>query len=50
MTKLLLRLFDASEGEVLMDERPIQDYRADDLRRATSVLWQDYQAFPLSVC
>jgi ABC-type multidrug transport system fused ATPase/permease subunit len=49
-TKLLLRLFDACEGEILIDDRPIQDYRADDLRKATSVLWQDYQTFPLTVC
>ena len=48
-TKLLLRLFDPNEGQVLIDDRPIQDYRSDDLRQATSILWQDYQTFPLSV-
>lgn len=48
-TKLLLRLFDATQGEILIDDRPIQEYRADDLRKATSILWQDYQTFPLTV-
>jgi ABC-type multidrug transport system fused ATPase/permease subunit len=48
-TKLLLRLFDASEGHILIDDEDIREYRSDDIRQATSVLWQDYQSFPLTV-
>lgn len=48
-TKLLLRLFDPTEGHVLVDDKDIREYRSDDIRKATSVLWQDYQTFPLSV-
>ncbi len=48
-TKLLLRLFDANEGEILIDDRPIGSYKSEDLRKTISVLRQDYQAFPLTV-
>ena len=47
--KLLLRLFDADEGEILIDDRPISSYKGEDLRKTISVLRQDYQAFPLTV-
>ena len=48
-TKLLLRLFDPDEGQILIDDLPISEYRSEELRRAMSVLWQDYHTYPLSV-
>ncbi|KAF8323957.1 P-loop containing nucleoside triphosphate hydrolase protein [Clavulina sp. PMI_390] len=48
-TKLLQRLFDATEGEVLIDGRNVKDYVIQDVRRSTAVLYQDYQAFPLTL-
>lgn len=47
--KLLTRLYDATEGEILLDGQPIQVYRLAELRSATSVLFQDFTVFPLSV-
>lgn len=47
--KLIARLYDPVEGEILIDGRDIRRLRLDDLRRATSVLFQDYTHFPLSV-
>lgn len=47
--KLIARLYDPAEGQILIDGRDIQQLQLDDLRRATSVLFQDYTHFPLSV-
>jgi ABC-type multidrug transport system fused ATPase/permease subunit len=47
--KLIARLYDPTEGEIFVDGRNIQKLRLDDLRWATSVLFQDYTHFPLSV-
>ncbi|KAF9448852.1 P-loop containing nucleoside triphosphate hydrolase protein [Macrolepiota fuliginosa MF-IS2] len=47
--KLIARLYDPAEGEILLDGRNIRRLRLDDLRRATSVLFQDYTHFPLSL-
>lgn len=46
--KLVSRLYDPTEGKILIDDRDIQELKLDDLRRATSVLFQDYTHFPLS--
>ncbi|XP_006454827.1 hypothetical protein AGABI2DRAFT_182792 [Agaricus bisporus var. bisporus H97] len=47
--KLVSRLYDPTEGKILIDDRDIQELKLDDLRRATSVLFQDYTHFPLSI-
>ena len=47
--KLVARLYDPSEGEILVNDRDIKTLKLDDLRRAISVLFQDYTHFPLSV-
>ncbi|KZP30394.1 P-loop containing nucleoside triphosphate hydrolase protein [Athelia psychrophila] len=47
--KLIARIYDPSEGEILIDGRNIQSLRLEDLRAAISVLFQDYTHFPLSI-
>lgn len=47
--KLIARIYDPSEGEILIDGRNIRTLRLEDLRAAISVLFQDYTHFPLSV-
>ncbi|KIY73618.1 P-loop containing nucleoside triphosphate hydrolase protein [Cylindrobasidium torrendii FP15055 ss-10] len=51
--KLLTRVYDpdAASGpdSILVDERPISEYRLGDLRRATSMLNQDHELYPLSL-
>ncbi|RDB28996.1 Lipid A export ATP-binding/permease protein MsbA [Hypsizygus marmoreus] len=47
--KLVARLYEPSEGDVLINGKDIKLFKLDDLRRATSVLFQDYTHFPLSI-
>jgi ABC-type multidrug transport system fused ATPase/permease subunit len=47
--KLVARVYDPSEGEILLNGQNIRTYRLYDLRRAISVLFQDFTIFPLSV-
>lgn len=47
--KLLTRIYDPSDGVILVDGKDIKSLRLEDLRRAISVLFQDYTHFPLSV-
>lgn len=47
--KLIVRLYDPEEGEILIDGQDIRTLKLADLRQAVSVLFQDYTHFPLSV-
>ncbi|KAL0564030.1 hypothetical protein V5O48_018025, partial [Marasmius crinis-equi] len=47
--KLIARLYDPEEGQILIDGRDIKTLKLEDLRRATAVLFQDYSHFPLSI-
>ncbi|GJJ09413.1 hypothetical protein Clacol_003635 [Clathrus columnatus] len=47
--KLLNRLYDPTEGTILIDGRDIRSLRLNDLRSCISVLFQDYTHFPLSI-
>ncbi|KAE9391323.1 P-loop containing nucleoside triphosphate hydrolase protein [Gymnopus androsaceus JB14] len=47
--KLIARLYEPEEGEILIDGRDIRTLKLADLRRATAVLFQDYTHFPLSI-
>ncbi|KAJ6456145.1 P-loop containing nucleoside triphosphate hydrolase protein [Mycena sanguinolenta] len=47
--KLVARLYDPTEGEIFVNDQDIRTLKLDDLRRATSVLFQDYTYFPLSI-
>ena len=42
LVKLLTRLFDPTEGEILLDGTDIRAYDLDDLRRHTTAIFQDY--------
>ena len=47
--KLVVRLYDPDEGQILLDGHDIRTLRMYDLRQAVSVLFQDYTHFPFSV-
>ncbi|EJD55703.1 P-loop containing nucleoside triphosphate hydrolase protein [Auricularia subglabra TFB-10046 SS5] len=47
--KLITRLHDPTEGEILCDGRDIKTLRLADLRNTISVLFQDFEIFPLSI-
>ncbi|KAK7064847.1 ABC transporter related protein [Favolaschia claudopus] len=47
--KLIARLYDPTEGQIFIDNQDIRTLKLADLRRATSVLFQDYTYFPLSI-
>ena len=49
MLKLILRLYDPTEGAILIDDQDIRTLKLADLRECVSVLFQDYTHFPLSV-
>jgi ATP-binding cassette subfamily B protein len=46
--KLLLRLYDATEGEILLNGRNIREYSVQSVRRLFGVVFQDFQVFSLS--
>jgi ATP-binding cassette, subfamily B, bacterial len=47
LTKLIARLYDPSEGRILLDGRDLRDYDLSSLRRAISVIFQDFVAYDL---
>ncbi|KAH9054293.1 HlyB/MsbA family ABC transporter [Lactarius vividus] len=47
--KLVARIFDPTEGSILIDGHDIKTLRLADLRRAMAILFQDYTHFPLSI-
>lgn len=47
--KLIVRLYDPQEGQILIDGHDIRTLQLSSLRQAISVLFQDYTHFPLSV-
>ena len=47
--KLIVRLYDPDEGQILVGGHDIRTLKLFDLRQAISVLFQDYTHFPLSV-
>ncbi|EIN13242.1 P-loop containing nucleoside triphosphate hydrolase protein [Punctularia strigosozonata HHB-11173 SS5] len=47
--KLIARLYDPDEGEILLGGVGVKTVRLDDLRRALSVLFQDFTHFPLQI-
>jgi len=42
LVKLLARLYDPSEGRILIDGKDIKDFALDDLRKAVGVIFQDF--------
>ena len=49
LVKLLLRLYDPTEGEVQMGGRDIRDYRLSSYRDSFSCVFQDFRVFSMSV-
>ncbi len=47
LVKLLARLYEPSEGRILLDGRDLRDYKLDDLRKNVSIIFQDYMKFQL---
>lgn len=47
--KLIMRLYDPTEGMILINDQDIRTLKLADLRECVSVLFQDYTHFPLSV-
>jgi ATP-binding cassette, subfamily B, bacterial len=49
LVKLLARLYDPSEGRILLDGRDLREYDLHALRRKVGVIFQDYERFQLPV-
>ncbi len=49
LVKLLTRMYDPDEGEILLDGRPLREYELSGLRRAIAVVYQDFARFALSL-
>jgi ATP-binding cassette subfamily B protein len=49
ITKLLARLYDPTEGQILLDGVDLREYDADDLRNEIGVIFQDYMRYDLPV-
>ncbi|KAI0288520.1 HlyB/MsbA family ABC transporter [Russula brevipes] len=47
--KLVTRLYDTTEGMILIDGQDIKTLRLEDLRRAMAILFQDFTLFPLTI-
>lgn len=47
LVKLLARLYEPSEGRILLDGRDLRNYKLDDLRKNVSIIFQDYMKFQL---
>ena len=49
LLKLMLRLYDPTEGTILVNGQDIKALKLVDLRESMAVLFQDYTHFPLTV-
>src|SRR6202000_3274642 len=49
LIKLLTRLYDPTEGRILLDGFDLREYDPDDLRREVGVIFQDYLRYQLTV-
>ncbi|WP_416673912.1 ABC transporter ATP-binding protein [Egbenema bharatensis] len=49
LTNLLLRLYDPTDGEILIDQHPIRDYTLESLRAQMSIVLQDSLLFATSI-
>ncbi|MEN7548341.1 ABC transporter ATP-binding protein [Rapidithrix thailandica] len=48
LVKLLARLYDPTEGRILLDGIDLKDYDLQDLRKTTGVIFQDYVRFQMT--
>lgn len=49
LVKLLARLYDPTEGSILLDGRDLREYGLDDLRREIGIIFQDFVRYDLTV-
>jgi ATP-binding cassette subfamily B protein len=49
LVKLLARLYDPTEGKILLDGIDLREYDVEDLRKEIGVIFQDYMRYDLSV-
>ena len=49
MLKLMLRLYDPTEGTIFVNDQDIKTLKLADLRESIAILFQDYTHFPLTV-
>jgi len=49
LVKLITRMYDPTEGEILLDGKPVHAYDLDSLRRRIAVVYQDFAQFSLSL-
>jgi ATP-binding cassette subfamily B protein len=49
LIKLIMRLYDPCEGEILLDGLNIKEYRVDDYRRKIGAIFQDFKIFAATV-
>jgi ATP-binding cassette, subfamily B, bacterial len=49
LVKLMTRLYEPTEGRILLDGRDLRDWPRDDLRRRFGVLFQDFNQYQLRV-
>ncbi|MBO4324360.1 MAG: ABC transporter ATP-binding protein [Lachnospiraceae bacterium] len=49
LIKLLMRLYDPTEGTISYHDRDIREYRTEDYRRRIGVVFQDYQMYAASL-
>ena len=47
IAKLMARLYDPTEGRILLDGVDLREYNVDDLRRAIGVIFQDYLRYDM---
>ena len=47
--KLFNRIYDPTEGEILLDGQLLKSYRLDDIRRSMAILRQDHTPYPVSI-
>ena len=48
ITKLLVRLYEPTRGEILLDGHPLREYAPEDLHRAIGVIFQDFVRYDMS--
>ena len=49
LTKLLMRLYDPSEGEILYNDTALKEYTLESLRKRVAAVFQDYRIFASSI-
>lgn len=49
LTKLIMRLYDAKEGEIFYNGKSLKEYTVESLRKNTAAVFQDYRIFAASI-